>query len=521
MSTESQAGPRVYRGLNHKEGFGWIAGMTPIQAFLIIGASAPAVLAMSRNQWGPALGWATFAAPVAVLILVPVRGRPAFRWLADLVMFQTGVVMRWTPWQSRASAGLAGERSEPDLPGSLARLEFPDGPEFHGSRLCLIHDTAEGRWGATAKLTHTGVGMLSDDECERLADRLGAMLVGLGHREVIDRMSLLVRTVPDDGTEHAVWRSRHEQPDAPPLARQVTDEIDRAVASVSVRTELFVTVSGTEEALRRPARAAGGGVTGRAYALYRLLEGVSDGLRGLGVRQVTWLTSTGVAEAIKTGFNPAAAAGLSYQHLTRPDPSGANGTGGTGGADSPRGLPISQAGPALAPVPAARAYHHDGFSTVSYAVQPPESGTTFGSLGPLLAVRTAGERRTVQVHYEILSQAAAAREVRSNRFRNNVLVDAKAARGFNTTAMDARRQGGARVQEAAVAAGHALVRFTVAASLTVPADWALEDHAARLENDSSGRFRLLRLELAQDSAFVAAALPVGIGLPRLQRAFDA
>jgi hypothetical protein len=504
----SSPGPRVYRGLNHREGTGWIAGMTPVQAFLVLGACAPALLAMSRSQWGQTLGWGAFAAVVAVLILVPIHGRPAFRWLGDLVMFQTGVLMRWSPWQSRAAAGLAGDRTEPDLPGVLSRLEFPDGPEFHGSRVCLIHDTVEGRWGATAELTHSGVGMLSDEECERLASRLGSMLVGLGHREVVDRVSLLVRTIPDDGSEYAVWRSRHERPGAPDLARKVTAEIDRDVASVSVRTELFVTVSGTEDALRRPAKAAGGGVNGRAYALYRLLEGVADNLRGLGVKSVTWLTSTGVAEAIKTGFNPATAAALSYQHLVRTD------------ADGSVGLPISQAGPTLAVAPAARAYHHDGFSSVSYAVQPPESGTIFGSLGPLLAVRTAGERRTLQIHYEVLSQAAAAREVRSNRFRNNVIVDAKASRGFSTTALDSRRQSGAREQEAAVAAGHALVRFTVASSVTVPSDWNVEDHAARLENDSSGRFRLLRLELAQDSAFVAAALPVGIGLPRLTRAFD-
>lgn len=508
MTTSSSPGPRVYRGLNHKEGIGWIAGMTPVQAFLLIGVCAPALIAMSRNQWSAALSWAVFAAIVAGLILVPIHGRPAFRWLADLVMFQTGVLMRWSPWQSRAAAGLAGDAGEPDLPGVLARLEFPDGPEFHGSRICLIHDTAEGRWGATAKLTHSGVGMLSDDDCERLAARLGSMLVGLGHREVVDRVSLLARTVPDDGTEYAVWRDRHQRPDAPALARQVTAEIDRDVASVSVRTELFVTVSGTEEALRRPAKAAGGGIAGRAYALYRLLEGVADGLRGLGVTSVTWLSSTGVAEAIKTGFNPAAAAGLSFRHLTSPDP------GGT------VGLPISQAGPALAPTPAARAYHHDGYSSVAYAVQPPESGTIFGSLGPLLAVRTAGERRTLQIHYEILSAAAGGRVVKSNRFRNNVLVDAKAQRGFNTTALDSRRQRGARDQEAAVAAGHAVVRFTVASAITVPADWNIEDHAARLENDASGRFHLLRLELAQDSAFVAAALPVGIGLPREKRAFD-
>jgi hypothetical protein len=60
----------------------------------------------------------------------------------------------------------------------------------------------------------------------------------------------------------------------------------------------------------------------------------------------------------------------------------------------------------------------------------------------------------------------------------------------------------------------------MAASITVPAEWNLEDHAAKLENDASGRFRLLRLELAQDAAFVSAALPVGIGLPRVRGALD-
>ena len=92
--------------------------------------------------------------------------------------------------------------------------------------------------------------------------------------------------------DHGELQPRHERPDAPDLAREVTAEIDRDVASVSVRTELFVTVSGTEDALRRPAKAAGGGVNGRAYALYRLLEGVADNLRGLGVTSVTCPTGT-------------------------------------------------------------------------------------------------------------------------------------------------------------------------------------------------------------------------------------
>ena len=508
MSAPTADEPRIYRGLNLRERAGWVLGLTPLQAIAVLGLGAPVLLSMSAGRWSEALLMLATNGIGVVLVTVPVRGRSALLWVADLVAFRLGVALGWSMWQSRAAAGAPGPRSEPDLPGVLTRLRFPDGPPLRDQgRVCLIHDTVDGRWGATARLIHSGVGMLSDEECERLAARLGTLLVALGHREVVDRMSLLVRTVPDDGAEYGLWRAAHEHPLAPALARAATDELDDTIGSVSVRTELFVTVSGTESVLRRPAQAAGGGITGRAYALYRVLDGVEDQLKSLGVRTVSWLTSPALAEAVRTGFNPAAAAGFTSHHLLHPDP-------GRGG------LAMSEAGPTLVPAPAARSYTHDGFSSVAYSVLPPESGTVFGSLGPLLAVRTAGERRTVAIHYEVLGRRAANRAVRANRFRHNVLTDYKAHQGFSSTAADSRRASGARAQESAVAAGHGLVRYTIAASVTVPADWNLEDHAAKLENDASGRFRLLRLELAQDSAFVAAAVPVGIGLPRLRGALD-
>ncbi|MCF7547277.1 SCO6880 family protein [Pseudonocardia sp. WMMC193] len=506
--SQTVEGPRVYRGLNSKERAGWILGLTPWQALACLALAAPVLLAMSAGRWSSAFVWLLLDGTLAALVVVPIRGRSAMRWLADLLLFQLGVLMRWSLWQSRAAAGDPGPAQEPDLPGVLARLRFPDGPPHRQGRICLIHDTGQGRWGATARLTHNGVGMLSDADCERLAARLGTLLIALGHRDVVDRMSLYVRTVPDDGTEYDVWRAAHESSAAPHLARLATDELDRTIGSVSVRTELFVTISGSETVLAKPAKAAGGGTKGRAYVLYRVLDGIEDQLKALGVRTITWLTSAQLAEAIRTGYNPAAAAGLTAAHLAHPDPVGED------------GLPMAAAGPTLAPTPAARAYHHDGFSSVSYAVMMPEAGTVFGSLGPLLAVRTAGERRTLALHYQVLSHKSAQRAVQRGRFRNNVMTDYKSSKGFTTTAVDARRAGGARAQESAVASGHAMVRVSAAASVTVPADWNLEDHAARLENDASGRFHLLRLELAQDSAFVSAAVPVGLGLPRLKGALS-
>jgi hypothetical protein len=94
------------------------------------------------------------------------------------------------------------------------------------------------------------------------------------------------------------------------------------------------------------------------------------------------------------------------------------------------------------------------------------------------------------------------------------MTDYKAGKGFSTSAADQRDSGGARAQEHAVAAGHAMVRYAAVAAVTVPSHWNVEDHAVRLENDAAGRFRLLRLELAQDTAFVTACLPLGVGLPR-------
>ncbi|TDD37781.1 SCO6880 family protein [Saccharopolyspora elongata] len=493
---------RVYRGFR-RESAGWIFGLSGLRAIAVAALAVPVVWAISAGRWWTALILALVCGAVAALMIVPVRGRPAARWLVDWVLHQVGVVFGWSRWQSRAAAGLPVAPDEPDLPGVLSRFTMPDGPPYRGRRVCLLHDTADGRWGATARLVHTGVGLTSAEVREMLASRLGTMLRSLGQRGVIDRVSVVVRSVPDDGVEDAIYRARHQAPDAPELAIEAADELSRIIGKASVRHEVFVTVSATEDALRRPARAAGGGVDGRAAVLYRALDGVEDPLRSLGASSVQWLDGAQMAEAIRTAFNPQAAAVLTSARLT-------------GDAGDDRGLPLAAAGATRAPSPDRRAYHHDGSTSVSYSVLMPPTGTTFGSLGPLLAIRSPGERRTLAIHYEILPQTAASRDVRRQRFAAGLAHELKARRGFARTATDSRLARTAGAQEQAVDAGHALVRYAVSASITVPSDESIEDHAARMESDIAGRFRLLRLELAQDSGFVAACVPVGVGLPRVR-----
>ena len=59
-----------------------------------------------------------------------------------------------------------------------------------------------------------------------------------------------------------------------------------------------------------------------------------------------------------------------------------------------------------------------------------------------------------------------------------------------------------------------LFALLAAACATVPATWPVAEHGRRL--DASVRaagFVPLRLDLAQDSGFAAAAIPLGVGLP--------
>ncbi len=66
-----------------------------------------------------------------------------------------------------------------------------------------------------------------------------------------------------------------------------------------------------------------------------------------------------------------------------------------------------------------------------------------------------------------------------------------------------------------LARGRSLVRPCAAVSVTVPADWPTGEFARRL--DAAVRlagYVPQRLDGAQDSAFAAAIIPLGIGVPR-------
>jgi len=486
-----------------KERLGWVFGLNLVQLAVVMAAVAPVLALMTMQRYRAAAIWLPVAGLIICLATVPIRNRVAVTWLGHWCKQATGAALQWSEFQSKAAAGQVVVAEEPDLPGPLTRFRFPDGPQLgeHG-RVCLTHDTVEDRWGATARLSFRGVGLASAAECASLAEGLGNLAVSLNASRRINRMSLYVRTVPDDGTTYAAYRRANEVADVPEKVRIGAAQLARMTGSAAVCTEAFLHVSAKESTLRGRAKDAGGGVAGRGYALYPGLSGLTEPLAAMGVDAPAWLTGEGMAAALRTGFCPAAAAGVTQRAL-----------------DGHGGLPLAVAGPTRASGASGRVYYHDGYATVSFTLMMRESSLPFGALGPLLTVHRAGERRCVAVHYEVLETKAAQRIASRERGHTTVLRSFKASKGFGVKASDTRAQASAERQENAVAAGHALVRAAVVVSVTVPAEWNIAERADALENDIVGLFNPVRLDLVQDSAFVAACLPVGLGLHKLRGEF--
>ncbi len=227
-----------------KERLGWVFGLSAVQLAVCTAAWVPIVGAMSAQKYRFALMWLPVAVLIVLLATVPIKGRVAVTWLTHWVRHTTGTAAGWSAWQSKAAAGLPVTPTDPDLPGVLTRFRLLDGPVLgeHG-RVCLTHDTVDDRWGATARLTFSGVGLISTAECAALGEAMGNLAVGLNASRRVNRFSLYLRTVPDDGTRYTAYRQHNRVADIPELVRTSAEQMSRMTGAASVLTEAFLHVS--------------------------------------------------------------------------------------------------------------------------------------------------------------------------------------------------------------------------------------------------------------------------------------
>lgn len=415
--------------------------------------------------------------------------------------------MRWSDWQSKAAAGTATDLSEADLPGVLSGIRTHDGPPFGPllARPAIVADNIQRTWAAVARITHAGLGLAETPERARMGNGLSELLEGAATAELASVIALQIRNVPDDGAQRAAWQQANLRRDAPALALAVNAELGTVMTSSALRREAFITVVIPEARIVKQAKEAGGGVDGRARVLYEVMGEIEARLMGpVGCTSVTWLDSPSLAAAIRTGFAPGDRAGLTDADLAaQADPLVAS------------TLPMAAAGPTSTPAPDRRYYAHDAWHTATCTILLPDKGAVMGALAPVFTPTTAGERRSVTVFFEPIAHSKADRMVGNAAMSSEMASEIRRRGGFRERA--SHRHASARVegQDVRLADGNALLRVGIAAAVTVPNTWSISDYGRRLESNITGcGFKPLRLDLAQDSAFAAACIPLGIGLPR-------
>ena len=484
---------------------GWFLGLGGTQLAAVAAAGLPALLALDSGDWplllACLLGWLL----VTGAVVAPVRGRPTARWLLDLSRYAIGELMHWNEFTSLAASGSVDDSAAADLPGVLAGVRVHDGPPFGPtlSRPALVQDRAAHTWAAVGRLVHPGIGLAEPADRNRMGAGLAELCEIAARTDLVDLIALQVRTVPDDGAERTAWTALHGRRNAPRLAREVTELLHRSLAPATVRTETFLTLVVSDAALARPARQSGGGLAGRAHVLQGLMSETEAVLRGaLGCTDVDWLDSPGLAAAIRTGFAPGDRGELVAAAAARD-------AGEPVAADQA----IAASGPGQARTEP-RHYRHDAWCSVTATVLLPEQGAVLGALAPVLVPSSAGERRCLTVFLQPLPAQRSDRLGGREQMSATTGSEIRARLGLRERPRQRRDTERLSTADEQLARGRALVRAGAAACVTVPASWPVHEYGRRL----SAAIRLagyvpLRLDLAQDAGFAAAAVPLGIGLP--------
>lgn len=489
-----------------RDRIGFFFGLSGGQLGILVAAATPALWAFNTRAWGLLAAFAGVWVLVLVLVAVPVHGRSATGWLLAATAYAAGTLLRWTRWRANAAVGKPGELGEPDLPGVLAGLAIHDGPPQGptNTRVAIIQDHASRTWAATAAITHPGLALADAGERDSQGRGLAALLNGCARTELVSEVLFLIRSVPDDGAERQQWLNSHQPATAPALAKVVNTQLAATLSQASVRTEAFVTIVVPEARLAREAKEFGRGVDGRARAMTMLMAEVEGHLRtGLRITGVDWLTSPQLAVAVRSGFAPADRAGIIAAQAEQATNPAVN-------AD----VPWSQAGPSGADL-VVRHYTHDAWQSIAATIKLPAKGAVIGALAPVLTPTEPGERRSMVAVFPILPQSQADRQTQSAEWAADMGETVRGKIGMRTRAKDATNLSRTRGLDAKLASGNALVRPYAVACVTVPSSLRINEFGRRL--DASIRragFAPLRLDLAQDAGFVAATIPVGVGLDR-------
>jgi len=377
------------------------------------------------------------------------------------------------------------------LPGLLAGSRLSEWRDSYSRPFALLQVPATGDYTVVIGTEPDGAALVDREQVDSWVAEWGMWLARLGDEPGLVAASVTIETAPDTGTRLRREVMTRIDPDAPLFARQLLQDLVEQYPAGSATIHAYVAIT-----FSASARAGGKRRTpdemGRELA--SRLPGLTQGLSATGAGATHPLTAQELCEVVRIAFDPAAARGI--------DDAAARGEVSE--------LYWPEVGP-VAHQAGWDSYRHDSALSVTWMMSTAPRGNVPSSiLARLLAPHRDIARKRVTLLYRPIDAARAAAiveaDVRASTF-NLQSTNKPTARS-----MTAARAAAATAQEEAAGAG--LVNFGVLVTATVT-DRSLESEArAAIDNlAATARLRLRVVHGSQDSAF-AAALPLGLVLPR-------
>ncbi len=464
-----------------------VAGLlTGIGLFRTWPSMAGALLAL--GCLGIAVGAATW----------PIQGRTAEEWAPDVIRHVAAwFTRRNLVTSSSPAAGMtAGPRASGSAlaGGTLGALSI-----LHvgapGAEVGVLHDLRARTVSAMVQAAGNGFVLEGPSDRDRQVD-MWARVLAASSRETasVHRLAWVARSFPDGaGSERAhLCRGTHLDPSHP--AYRSYEDLLESVAVEADRHEVLVLLSVQYGRASRPIRAAGGGLAGGVSVLVDELDALRSRLVSADVETSPPLDAGGVAAAIRRGYDP-----------VRPHPPGMSGHGASG---------LRAGGLSPWPMAMKASWEHLRVDSTWHATfwisEWPRLEVGADVLAPLLVL--SGVRRSVALVMEPFSASAAARHVEQRRTADVADAELRHRGGFLATARRRREEDDLARQEAELAEGQALVRYSGYVTVTTS---SLEELAAACEKVEQvaalSGLELRRCYGDQAGAF-SYTLPLGRGL---------
>ncbi len=377
------------------------------------------------------------------------------------------------------------------LPGLAAQLRLTEHTDSYDRPFALIHCPSTSTYTAVIGTEPDGASLVDPDQLNVWVSDWGLWLAMLADEPGVEAASVTIETAPDTG--HRLHREVHTNmdPHAPEFARaMLTEVVERYPAgSSTIKASVAITFSSLS------------GSTGKKRTdlemgrdLAARLPGLTASLSSTGAGAARPLAAASICEAVRVAYNPAAAVLIDQAHAAGQD----------------TGLTWPNVGPTAAEA-SWDSYRHDDAHSVSWSMSTAPRGSVQSSvLARLLAPNREIDRKRVTLLYRPISPAKAAAIVESDLRAAEFVASAKTKP--TARAILATRSASSTASEEA--SGAALLNFGMLVTATVSSKSRLPEARAAIDNlSATARLRLRPAYGSQDSCF-AAALPLGLLLPK-------